>query len=102
MSNHSVVAEHSAQSGQVAASRRPAILVALAFAAVVAGCSLSPPAALTDDEWSWCQGHWRDGLDAAQRNEPDGGGGWYFNHMGMRDDPETIRVCRVAAAQHQP
>lgn len=79
-------------------SRLVAILAALAFVAGVAAWSLMPSPALTLDEWAWCQGHWRDGLDPSQRNEPNGST-WYFNHMGMRDDPGTIRVCRAAAAK---
>jgi hypothetical protein len=77
-------------------TRLVAALAAVVFVAVLAGCSLIPAAALTDDEWAWCQGHWHDGLDSSQRDEPNGST-WYFNHMGMRDDPDTIRVCRTAA-----
>jgi len=73
-----------------------AVLAALALAVVVAGCSLFPAPALTDDEWAWCQGHWLSGLDPSQRNEPSGST-WYFNHMGYRNDADTIRVCRAAA-----
>ena len=77
-------------------SRLVAVLAALAFVGGVAACSPSGP--LTTDEWAWCQRHWRDGLDPSQRNEPDGST-WFFNYMGMRDHPDTIRVCRAAAAQ---
>ncbi len=95
------VARTSAVAGRV--RRHPlgrvvAILAALAFVGAIAGCALIPTPALTDDEWAWCQGHWGDGLDSAQRDEPYGST-WYFNHMGMRDNPETIRVCRAAAGQ---
>jgi hypothetical protein len=80
-------------------SRLVAVLATLALVGGVAACSLNPiPApALTADEWAWCQGHWRDGLDSSQRDEPNGST-WYFTHMGMRDHPDTIRVCRAAAA----
>jgi hypothetical protein len=78
-------------------SRLAAVLAAVTFAGGVAACSLSP-APLTADEWDWCRNHWRDGLDPSQREQPYAGT-WFFNHMGMRDDPDTIRVCREAAAQ---
>jgi hypothetical protein len=79
-------------------SRLVAALAALVFVAVVAGCSLTPAPPLTDGEWASCQGNWRDGLGSSQRDEPNGST-WYFEHMGMRDDPDTIRVCRAAAAK---
>ena len=78
--------------------RLVAVLAALALAGGVAACSLIPFPPLSDDEWASCQGHWRDGLDASQRVQP-AEGDWYFNHMGMRDNPDTIRVCRAAAAK---
>ena len=74
-----------------------AVLAALAIACAAAGCSLLAASPLTDAEWAWCQQHWREGLDASQRGEPNGST-WYFTHMGMRDNTETIRVCRSAAA----
>ena len=77
--------------------RLMAVLAALALVGGVAACSLDPAVApLTADEWSLCQQHWRSGLDPAQRQEPEGST-WYFNHMGFRDDPDTVRVCRAAA-----
>ena len=76
-------------------NRLVAVLAAFAIVGVAAACSSSP---LTADEWAWCQHHWRDGLDSSQRNEPQGST-WYFNHMGMRDDPDTIGVCRAAASK---
>jgi hypothetical protein len=79
-------------------NRLVAALAARVFVAVVAGCSLIPAAPLTDDEWASCQGNWRDGLDPSQRDEPNGST-WFFDHMGMRDNPDTIRVCRAAAAK---
>jgi hypothetical protein len=75
-----------------------AVLAALTFVGGVAACSLTPAASLTADEWAWCQGHWREGLDSSQRDEPNGST-WFFNHMGMRDNADTIRVCRGVAAQ---
>jgi len=80
------------------ANRLVAALAALVFVGGVAACSLIPAPALTDDEWTWCQGHWEDGLEPSQRIQP-AEGDWYFNHMGMRDDPGTIQVCRAAAAK---
>ena len=79
-------------------SRLVAVIAALALVGNVAACSLVPflSPSLTADEWAWCQGHWSDGLDASQ-NAAD----WYFDHMGMRDAPDTIRVCRAAAAKRQ-
>jgi hypothetical protein len=81
-------------------SRIVAVLMTLAFAAGVAACSLDliPTSPLTADEWALCQEHWRDGLDSPQRDEPNGST-WYFNNMGMRNAPGTIRVCRLAAAR---
>jgi hypothetical protein len=81
-------------------SRLVAVLAVLVLVGGVAACSLNPFSSppLTADEWAWCQGHWRDGLDSSQRNEPQGST-WYFNHMGMRDSPDTIRVCRAAAVK---
>jgi hypothetical protein len=79
-------------------SRLVAALAALGILAVVAGCSLFPAPALTDAEWAACQGNWRDGLEPSQRDEPNGST-WFFDHMGMRDNPDTIRVCRAAAAK---
>lgn len=78
-------------------------VVAAASALVLAGLvglgslNFLQKAPLTADEWDWCQGHWHEGLDPSQRGEPNGSS-WYFNHMGMREDPDTIRVCRAAAA----
>lgn len=81
-------------------SRLVAVLVALALVGGVAAYSLNlfSSRPLAADEWAWCQQHWRDGLDSSQRNEPLGST-WYFNHMGMRDSADTIRVCRAAAAK---
>lgn len=76
-------------------SRRDVVLIALPLAVGLAGCSSSKPAPLTADEWRWCQYHWRDGLYASQSN--DFRDVWYFNHMGMPNDPDTIRVCRASA-----
>jgi len=78
------------------ASRLIAVLAALVLAGGVAACSPLRP--LTDDEWAWCQDNWRAGLDPTQRAEPNGST-WYFNHMGFPGDPDTIRVCRAAAAK---
>jgi hypothetical protein len=82
-------------------TRLIAALAALALAGGVAACSLIQAPRLTDDEWASCQGNWRDGLDPSQRDEPNGST-WYFDHMGMRDNPDTIRVCRAAAAKRSP
>ena len=68
--------------------------MALSVVGGLAACS-SSPAALTRDEWAWCQYHWRDGVYASQSKEFLDV--WYFNHMGMSEDPDTIRVCRAAA-----
>lgn len=70
------------------------VFVAIAAMSGVVACS-SNPAALTADEWRWCQQHWRDGVYASKSNDRDSF--WYFNHMGMPEDPDTIRVCRAAA-----
>lgn len=85
--------------------QRPVIRVVagaagLVLAGLVAVGSLNflQRAPLTAAEWDWCQGHWHEGLDPSQRAEPSGST-WYFNHMGMRDNPDTIRVCRAAAAK---
>ncbi len=80
-------------------SRLVVVLVALSMIGSVAACSDPVPTSpLTAAEWDWCQGHWRDGLDASQRDEPNGST-WYFNNMGMPDSPATIRVCRSAVAK---
>jgi len=81
-----------------AVSRLMALLAGLALVGVLAtgwwvASSGSP---LTADEWAWCQGHWRDGLDASQQSQPQAGT-WFFNHMGFRENPDTIQVCRRAA-----
>lgn len=76
-------------------TRLVAVLVALIVLGGVAACS-SGPAPLTDGEWAWCQDHWRDGLYASQSNDPQPSM-WYFNHMGMRWELDTIRVCRASA-----
>ncbi len=77
-------------------SRLAAVLAGLALFGGVAACS--PPAPLTTDEWDYCQMHWLAGLDPTQAAEPNGST-WYFTHMGNRGDPDTIRVCRAAAAK---
>lgn len=80
-------------------TRRIAVLAALALLGGLAACSLNPSVGppLTADEWALCQQYWRSGLDPSQRQEPEGST-WYFNHMGFRNNPDTIRVCRAAAA----
>ena len=80
-------------------SRPVAILAALLFVAGVAAYSFISSGPLTDREWSLCQTHWRDGLDASQRDGPNPGT-WFFNHMADRKNPDTIRVCRTAASKH--
>ena len=81
-------------------NRLIAIAAVLALVAVVAiGWSIaSSSSPLTADEWAWCQGHWRDGLDPSQLQGPKAGT-WYFDHMGFREGPDTIRVCRAAASK---
>jgi hypothetical protein len=75
------------------------VLAALALAGGLAACSLHPPVAppLTAREWALCQQYWGSGLDPSQRREPEAST-WYFNHMGFRNNPDTIRVCRAATA----
>ncbi len=87
-------ARHRAQTSL--ASRLVVVLAGLALVGGVAACS--PPGPLTADEWASCQLNWRAGLDPTQGAEPNGST-WYFNHMGFREDPDTIRVCRAAAAK---
>jgi len=87
-------ARHRARTSLV--SRLVVVLAGLALVGSVAACS--PPAPLTAEEWAWCQQGWRAGLDPAQGAEPNGST-WYFTHMGFREDPDTIRVCRAAAAK---
>jgi hypothetical protein len=94
-----------AQTAEADPATRPSLLASRVFAALAAlilagglgACALNlAPAPLTAEEWAFCQQHWQEGLDPSQRGQPQAGT-WFFNHMGMREDPDTIRVCRAAA-----